>query len=224
MTAAYPSRNHGDRRGQRPELIVLHYTGMANAAVARARLCDSRAEVSAHWLIGEAGIAEALVPETRRAWHAGAGAWQGRGDVNSRSIGIEIANPGDRPFTSRQMDALTELLRGIMSRWHIGPASVIAHSDLAPGRKIDPGPRFDWQRLAHEGLALWPDDGPDTPLSDSLDAIGYPACDEPLRLAAFRLRFRPWAGGPETIADRRRAAGAARSYQEHAQPCPPIST
>lgn len=224
MTAGYPSLNHGDRRGQRPELIVLHYTGMADAAAARTRLCDAGAEVSSHWLVSEAGDVEALVPETRRAWHAGAGAWQGREDVNSRSIGIEIANPGDRPFTARQMDALTELLRGIMSRWQIGPVSVIGHSDLAPGRKIDPGPRFDWQRLAYEGVALWPDDGPDLPLPDSLDAIGYPACDAVTRLAAFRLRFRPWASGPEISADRRRAAGAAELYLEKTLPCPPIST
>lgn len=210
---SYPSPNHGDRRGYRPELIVLHYTGMSDAPSARARLCDARAEVSAHWLIGEDGRAEALVPEDRRAWHAGAGAWQGREDVNSRSIGIEIANPGDRPFTARQMDALTDLLRGIMARWRIGPDSVIGHSDMAPGRKIDPGARFDWQRLAREGLALWPDDGPDRPLAESLDIIGFPGCDPELRLAAFRLRFRPWAHGPETVEDRRRASGAAELYE-----------
>lgn len=213
----YPSPNHGGRRGFRPELIVLHYTGMDDAHSARARLCDARAEVSAHWLIGEDGSIEALVPEDRRAWHAGAGAWQGRADVNSRSIGIEIANPGDRPFTARQMDALADLLRGIMARWRIGPEAVIGHSDLAPGRKIDPGPRFDWQRLARAGLALWPDDGPDRPLAESLDAIGYPEVDLQTRLAAFRLRFRPWGHGPETAEDRCRAAGAAELYERERQ-------
>ncbi len=141
VTGAFPSPNHGDRRGHRPELIVLHYTGMASTPEARARLCDPAAEVSAHWLICEDGMAEALVPEDRRAWHAGAGAWQDRVDVNSRSIGIEIANPGDRPFAARQMDALVALLRDIMDRWQIGPEGVIGHSDMAPGRKIDPGPR-----------------------------------------------------------------------------------
>lgn len=223
MTEATPSPNHGDRRGQSPELIVLHYTGMANAESARARLCDPQAEVSAHWLICEAGQIEALVPESRRAWHAGAGAWQGRDDVNSRSIGIELCNPGDRPFPEPQMSALTELLRGIMSRWQIGPEAVIGHSDMAPGRKIDPGPRFDWQRLACEGLALWPDDSCESPMADSLGDIGYPDCDPADRLAAFRLRFLPWAGGPETAADRRRAAGAARLFAKRRGLCQSIS-
>lgn len=211
MSGDFPSPNHGDRRGQRPELIVLHYTGMADTAEARARLCDPVAEVSAHWLIHEDGRLDALVPEDRRAWHAGAGSWQGCGDVNSRSIGIEIANPGDRPFPAPQMDALADLLRGIMARWRIGPEGVIGHSDMAPGRKTDPGPRFDWRRLACEGLALAGGTGADAPLEASLTRIGYPPVDPAIRLAAFRLRFRPWAQGPETEADRRAAAFAAYS-------------
>lgn len=209
MIAGFPSPNHGDRRGQRPELVVLHYTAMADAAQARLWLCDPHAEVSAHWLIHEDGKTEALVPEQRRAWHAGAGSWQGRSDVNSWSIGVEIANPGDRPFPVRQMDAVADLLRGIMARWRIGPDAVIGHSDMAPGRKIDPGPRFDWARLAHEGLALPAGQGPDLPLAPSLDRIGYPAVDHHIRLAAFRLRFRPWARGPEDATDRRSAAFVA---------------
>lgn len=210
MIGGAASPNHGDRRGQQPQLIVLHYTGMADCASARDRLCDPLAEVSAHWLIAEDGTAEALVPEDRRAWHAGAGAWQGRDDVNSRSIGIEIANPGDRPFPARQMDALVALLRQIMDRWQIGHVAVIGHSDMAPGRKIDPGARFDWQRLAREGVAYWPvGQGADLPLSASLDLIGYSAADPATRLAAFRLRFRPWATGPETADDRRVAAAIA---------------
>ncbi|MDB6181283.1 N-acetylmuramoyl-L-alanine amidase [Paracoccus fistulariae] len=209
MTEHPPSPNFGDRRGQRPELIVLHYTGMADCTAARARLCDPAAEVSAHWLIDEGGQVEALVPEDKRAWHAGAGSWQGRDDVNSRSIGIELANPGDRPFPAAQMDALVDLLRQIMQRWQIGPAGVIGHSDMAPGRKIDPGPRFDWQRLAREGLAIWPGATHDRPLAESLTTIGYPEIAPDHRLAAFRLRFRPWATGPETEQDRRIAAAAA---------------
>lgn len=216
MTPEFHSPNHGDRRGQRPELIVLHYTGMDDAPSARARLCDPQAEVSAHWLIHEDGTVDALVPEELRAWHAGAGMWQGREDVNSRSIGIEIANPGDRPFTAAQMDALTGLMRQIMARWQISPAAVIGHSDMAPGRKIDPGPRFDWHRLALEGLAVWPEDGADQALSISLDIIGYPPCDPQTRLAAFRLRFRPWAIGPETAEDRRCASGLAAMYSKDA--------
>lgn len=187
---------------------------MADAASARARLCDPAAEVSAHWLLLEDGTAEALVAEDRRAWHAGAGSWRGRGDVNSHSIGIEIVNPGDRPFPAAQMAGLERLLPGIMDRWNIGPEGVIGHSDMAPGRKIDPGPRFDWRRLAHAGLALWPveaDDAPEPPpLGDSLDRIGYPQVDAATRLAAFRLRYRPGANGPETDRDRAVAAAVAR--------------
>lgn len=220
MTTAYSSPNHGDRRGQIPALIVLHYTGMGDAPSARERLCDPVAEVSAHWLIHEDGLTEALVPEDRRAWHAGAGSWQGREDVNSRSIGIEIANPGDRPFTAAQMDALCDLLRGIMSRWQIGPEAVIGHSDMAPGRKIDPGLRFDWERLAREGLALWPGQGEDLPLADSLAAIGYPPAPADTRLAAFRLRVRPWAFGPESEADRRAASAFAAIIRRETSPCP----
>ena len=181
---------------------------MADGASARARLCDPGAEVSAHWLIHENGLTEALVPEDRRAWHAGAGSWQGRDDVNSRSIGIELVNPGDCPFPEPQMAALETLLGQIMARWDIGPAGVIGHSDMAPGRKIDPGPRFDWRRLALHGLAVWPGvAAADLPLAESLTRIGY--SDGPERLAAFRLRFRPWADGPEDATDRRIAAALA---------------
>ncbi|SDD82950.1 N-acetylmuramoyl-L-alanine amidase [Paracoccus isoporae] len=217
MRGEFPSPNHGERRGGlRPSLIVIHYTGMQDCAAARDRLCDPAAEVSAHWLIDEDGRAEALVPEDRRAWHAGAGGWQGQGDVNSRSIGIELVNPGTRPFAAAQMDALEELLRGIMARWQIGPDGVIGHSDMAPGRKCDPGPRFDWPRLARQGLALHPQiRGEDVPLADSLIAIGYPEAEPADRLAAFRLRFRPGASGAETETDRRIAAAAADLFASH---------
>lgn len=212
------SPNHGDRRGQRPALVVIHYTGMADAESARARLCDPVAEVSAHWLIHEGGQTESLVPEDRRAWHAGAGSWQGRDDVNSRSIGIELANPGDRPFPEPQMAALEVLLHGILARWSIPPEGVIAHSDMAPGRKIDPGPRFDWRRLALQGLAAWPQGpGRDAPLAESLARIGYPA--GPATLAAFRLRFRPWAMGPESAEDRRLAAALAYARENRRESC-----
>lgn len=214
----FPSPNHGERRGAaRPSLIVLHYTGMTDCASARARLCDPAAEVSAHWLIDEDGTTEALVAEERRAWHAGAGAWRGQEDVNSRSIGIELVNPGNRPFMAAQMDALENLLRGIMARWQIAPGAVIGHSDMAPGRKFDPGPRFDWARLARLGLALHPaGPGGDRPLAESLTAIGYPEAEPQARLAAFRLRFRPGATGPEQADDRRIAAAAADLFRSRA--------
>lgn len=216
MAAAPLSPNHGPRRdGLRPALIVLHYTGMRDCASARARLCDPAAEVSAHWLLDEAGHAEALVPEALRAWHAGAGSWRGMADINSRSIGVEIVNPGDRPFPAAQMRGLADLLRAIMARWQIGPENIIAHSDMAPGRKEDPGPRFDWRLLALQGLAIWPGGpgDPRTPLAVSLDRIGYPPAPEETRLAAFRLRFRPMGQGPQTAEDRAMADAVAQLFR-----------
>ncbi|MGN0934002.1 N-acetylmuramoyl-L-alanine amidase [Falsigemmobacter intermedius] len=212
---SFPSPNFTERRGGlRPEFIVIHYTGMASCAAARERLCLPEAEVSAHWLISESGATEALVAEEMRAWHAGAGSWRGLSDMNSRSIGIELANPAIHPFPEPQMAALEDLLRGIMTRWQIGPEGVIAHSDMAPGRKIDPGPRFDWLRLARQGLALWPTPVAGASAADfdaAALAFGYPA-DVPAedRLAAFRLRFRPWATGPADETDAALALGLQR--------------
>ncbi len=201
-----PSPNFGERRGgARASLIVLHYTGMESCAAARDRLCDPVAEVSAHWLISEAGAVEALVDEEMRAWHAGAGAWAGLTDINSHSIGIELANRGDHPFPEPQMRALEELLRQIMARWDIPPHRVIGHSDMAPDRKSDPGRRFDWRRLARQGLAIWPVLSP-TPVGVSdfcalARQAGYGDYSDELILRALRLRFRPWAEGPLTTED-----------------------
>lgn len=209
----YPSPNFGIRRGGvTPSLVVIHYTAIS-CDDARARLCDPVAEVSAHWLISESGVAEALVPEDARAWHAGAGIWGGLDDINSHSIGIELANTGAQPFAEPQMAALETLLRGIMARWAISPHRIIGHSDMAPTRKTDPGARFDWRRLALQGLSIWPEAGnPDAPLHPSLTAIGYPDAPPDSRLHAFRLRFRPWASGPETAEDRAAAENLARRY------------
>lgn len=171
---------------------------MASAAQARARLCDPAHEVSAHWLIDKKGHAEALVGEGARAWHAGAGTWAGLDDINSHSIGIELDNAGEHPFAAAQMDALEDLMRGVMARWDIAPHCVIAHSDMAPTRKGDPGPRFDWQRLARAGLSVWPQaNAPTDPdlFLPSLRAFGYPDAPPDALRAAFRLRFRPMARG-----------------------------
>lgn len=202
---SFPSPNCGERRGgARPDLIVIHYTAMASMAEARARLCDPAHEVSAHWLISEQGAAEQLVDEALRAWHAGAGAWGAVSDVNSRSIGIELANTGAAPFSEAQMAALERVLAGVMGRWGIPPARVIAHSDMAPARKSDPGPRFDWRRLALAGLSVWPDrrsGGRPVAFRDHARRFGYPDVEEALILRAFRLRFRPWAEGPADALD-----------------------
>jgi N-acetylmuramoyl-L-alanine amidase len=197
-------------------MVVLHYTAMGSAEAALERLCDPVAEVSAHWLIGRDGRLWQLVDEDLRAWHAGAGAWGAVRDVNSRSIGIEIDNDGASPFSEPAMTALEALLAGVVARWGIRPARVIGHSDMAPGRKADPGPRFDWVRLARQGLALAAPrvvaEGPADP--DAVDAalrrLGYTAdCAPAARLAAFRLRFRPGAYGPAAAADLAVAAALA---------------
>lgn len=185
-----------------PDLIVLHYTGMATAAAALERLCDARAEVSAHYLICEQGRVWRMVEESMRAWHAGAGQWGAVTDVNSRSIGIELANSGSHPFPEPQIAALEGLMAGIMARWKIAPERVIAHSDMAPARKCDPGPRFDWRRLARQGLSVWPETTVDgSPVQFSQDAAQFGYCTVGGAtsrdiLRAFRLRFRPGASGP----------------------------
>ncbi len=215
-----PSPNFGDRRNAlRPELVVLHYTAMTGAGAALARLCDPQAEVSSHYLIGADGMLWQMVREADRAWHAGAGTWRGLEDINSRSIGIELDNRGDHPFSEPQMATLETLLSEIMARWGIGPAGVIGHSDMAPGRKCDPGPRFDWARLARLGLAL-----PHAPLSGcAADAEGFRALasqagypEEATQadlLSAVRHRVRPWGRGPLTQGDMDALAGFVAAHQ-----------
>lgn len=219
---AAPSPNHGPRRGGAvADMVVLHHTGMNSAEAARDRLCDRDSGVSAHYLIGRDGTVWHLVAEDRRAWHAGAGAWGGIGDVNSRAIGIELDNPGPLaglpPFAAPQMAALEALLADLLARWRIPPARVIAHSDMAPGRKTDPGPKFDWPRLARAGLSIWPEPGAE-PGDFWADAFrfGYripagPGSADTL-LAAFRLRFRPGATGPVDPTDRALIADLAARF------------
>lgn len=217
----HPSPNFGSRReGLQPELIVLHYTAMQTAEAALTRLCDPQYEVSAHYLITEEGRCFQMVHEADRAWHAGAGTWAGRGDVNSRSIGIELANTGAAPFAEPQMRCLETLLSGIMQRWSIGPVGVIGHSDFAPERKSDPGARFDWRRLALQELSIWSaaQDATGPVTSDrfqaALQRCGYPTEDTAADalLSAFRLRFAPWRKGALCAADLAAAQDLARRY------------
>lgn len=203
------SPNHTARRdGLKPSLVVLHYTAMHSAQAALERLCDPLSGVSAHYLIAADGTVTRMVDEAARAWHAGAGEWCGLGDINSRSIGIELDNRGTHPFSAPQMDALETLLRGIMARWHIAPQGVIAHSDMAPGRKVDPGPHFDWSRLARQGLAARAGQLVHPPAPDwhsfrvAAQAAGYSAdAPDEAMLEAVRLRFRPFASGPLSTDD-----------------------
>ena len=203
------SPNFGDRAGtERPSFVVLHYTGMATFDDAIERLCSPESMVSAHYLVNEAGRVTQLVDESKRAWHAGSGEWARCNDINSHSIGIEIANPGDRPYSEDQMSSVEALLEDIMSTWQIPASGVIGHSDMAPDRKFDPGPKFDWRRLALRGLSVWPEFGhgiePDPHAFASAAAhFGYLELPDPLDqgalqtlLTAFRSRFRSWARGP----------------------------
>ncbi|MEJ6401318.1 N-acetylmuramoyl-L-alanine amidase [Yoonia sp. 2307UL14-13] len=196
-------------------MVVIHYTAMESAMAARDTLCNPETEVSAHYLIAPDGEVMLLVPEEMRAWHAGAGRWGDVTDVNSRSIGIELANDGRSPFAAAQMDALTTLLKGIQARWDIRPERVIGHSDMAPGRKIDPGPRFDWRRLALEGLAVWPGDAKadKEQFIPLLRAFGYTAdAPDDVLISAFRLRFRPHKTGPLDACDLAMIADLARRF------------
>jgi N-acetylmuramoyl-L-alanine amidase len=154
------SPNHDDRKGVTPSLIILHYTGMQTALDVFKRFRDADSKVSAHYTIDEDGSVYTHVDEERRAWHAGVSFWQGMTDINAHSVGIELVNPGHewgyRPFTGAQMKSLIPLCKEIMQRWDIEPENVLAHSDVAPDRKQDPGEYFPWKELASHGVGVWP--------------------------------------------------------------------
>ena len=210
-----PSPNEGPRaEGKAVDILLLHYTGMPSQERALKWLRDPRSEVSAHYFVYEDGRVAKLVEEARRAWHAGQSYWAGETDINSRSIGIEIANPGHefgyRAFPEAQIDALIALCRDVLSRHPVPPARVLAHSDVAPMRKEDPGELFPWRRLAEAGVGLWvpPEPitgGPALRLGDHGDAV-----------ARLKQRFRRYGYGigegpefdPETEA-------VVRAFQRH---------
>jgi len=196
-----PSPNWNER--QLPvSMVVLHYTGMRSAAEALERMCDARAEVSAHYMIDEDGTVTRLVDEAKRAWHAGKSYWRGITDVNSASIGIELVNPGHewgyRPFTDAQMDALLPLLARIVRSHDIPRANVVGHSDIAPERKDDPGELFDWEMLAARRLALaTPKVSLGSPFENdgafmlALERFGYDVTNGRAAVRAFQRRWRP---------------------------------
>lgn len=204
-----PSPNF-DERKHPVCLLVLHYTGMESGAAALARMRDPEAKVSAHYMVWEDGRIARLVAESRRAWHAGVSTWQGRDDLNSRSVGIEIVNGGHDfrapdgrlpPYPDAQIAAVIALSREIMAYHGIPQTGLVGHSDIAPTRKIDPGEHFPWGRLAAAGLGIWPEpetgaacvwSGGDTSrLNADLAAIGYDISDVPAALRAFQRRWLP---------------------------------
>jgi N-acetylmuramoyl-L-alanine amidase len=196
-----PSPNF-DEREQPISILVLHYTGMKDAASAIDRLRDPEAKVSCHYLVAEDGQILRMVPEEKRAWHAGRSYWRGLRNLNSASIGIEIVNPGHelgyRPFPEEQMNSVLRLTADIVDRYDIARANVVAHSDIAPARRQDPGELFDWERLAKYGLALarptknlmdphWTDGG----FLLALERFGYDVSEPKPAIMAFQRRFRP---------------------------------
>ncbi len=197
----YSSPNYDSRDGAQVDMLVLHYTGMQTGQEALTRLCDPAAKVSAHYLVEEDGRVFRLIQESKRAWHARVASWGGKRNINARSIGIEIVNPGHefgyRPFTEAQMQSLVVLCREILARYKIPAHHIVAHSDVAPVRKQDPGELFDWERLAEQGIGLFP---PESLMTfekaynrDDLAAYGYScqdASDEQL-VTAFQRHFRP---------------------------------
>lgn len=198
MNSDFKSPNFNSRDGVRIDMLVLHYTGMETCQAALDRLCDPDAEVSAHYLIDEDGTVYQLVDEKERAWHAGVASWCGESNVNSRSIGIELANPGHefgyRAFPDAQMQALLPLCQDIIKRHEIPARNVVGHSDVAPLRKCDPGEMFDWALLAAEGIGLWPMAAGDAcsaaDAAGLLSGIGYDITDEAAAVTAFQRHFR----------------------------------
>lgn len=196
-----PSPNF-DERTLPVTMIVLHYTGMIDGASAIARLRDPEAKVSAHYVVEEDGSVLRLVPEDKRAWHAGRSHWRGLTDVNSASVGIEIVNPGHdhgyRTFRAEQIESVVQLVADIKARHGIGRGDVVAHSDIAPRRKRDPGEFFPWSKLARLRLALprptrnlmdpmWSEGG----FLLALERFGYDVEDRMAAIMAFQRRFRP---------------------------------
>ena len=195
------SPNFNDRKsGHCVDMLVIHYTGMQSEKAAIDNLCNPAIAVSAHYIISEDGSVNRLVDEDKRAWHAGVAWWRGALDVNSRSIGIELVNPGHefgyQPFPDLQMQALIGLAHSIMRRHHIPARNVVGHSDVAPMRKTDPGELFDWQKLAKAGIGLWPESWAPKKASDEnikamLSAYGYETVDMTQTITAFQRHFRP---------------------------------
>jgi N-acetylmuramoyl-L-alanine amidase len=202
-----------DARRAPPDMVVLHYTGMRSGEAALARLTDPAAKVSAHYLVEEDGRIFSLVPEARRAWHAGVSFWRGERDINAVSVGVEIVNLGHefgyRAFPDRQIDAVIALLGEIRSRWTIPDERILGHSDVAPARKIDPGELFPWRRLAREGHGLWaePPAAPGAPLANGDEGLGVLA----LQGALGRLGYEC----PPTGVFDEATATLVRAFQRH---------
>jgi len=209
-----------DERKAPVEMLVLHYTGMRSAQEALDRLCDPAAKVSAHYVIDEDGEIYSLVDEGKRAWHAGVSSWKGKTDINSRSVGIEIVNPGHefgyRPFPDKQIQSVIDISKEIIKRCVILQENIVGHSDIAPTRKSDPGELFPWKKLAENGIGLWTDDfaTPEKSTKEMLTAVGYDVTDEPAAFTAFLRRFHPEALSGRTSDSEKRLAAVCALYEK----------
>jgi N-acetylmuramoyl-L-alanine amidase len=214
-----PSPNH-DARTAPPDAVILHYTGMPTGEGALQRMCDPEAKVAAHYMVEEDGRVFRLVPEERRAWHAGVSYWRGERGLNGSSIGIEIVNPGHdwgyRPFPDDQIEAVIGLLDAIRGRWQVPDARILGHSDIAPDRKIDPGELFPWKRLAEAGHGLWYEPEPErvaalgAPLSQGDEGAGVFV----LQAGLHRLGFEPKPSGVYDV----ETALIVSAFQRHWRP------
>ncbi|MDP3715492.1 MAG: N-acetylmuramoyl-L-alanine amidase, partial [Burkholderiales bacterium] len=194
----HPSPNFSERR---PNYVILHHTSNNTAERALTTLTSRLTQVSAHYLVARDGRIIYLVDEQKRAWHAGDSYWGGNRDLNSSSIGIELDNNGREPYTDAQIEVLIALLGDLAARWNIPPANVLAHGDVAPGRKVDPGALFPWRRLAEAGFGLWCDPPYPQPASTADDALllaalGYDVTRLPAAVAAFKRRWAPADSAP----------------------------
>jgi N-acetylmuramoyl-L-alanine amidase len=213
-----PSPNHGPRAdGGQIDILLMHYTQMESGEAALKWLCDPRSNVSSHYLVFEDGGVVRLVDEERRAYHAGVSVWAGETDINSRSIGIEIVNPGHeggyRPFPPAQIDALIALSRAILSRHPIPPERVLAHSDVAPLRKQDPGELFPWQQLHDEGVGYYL-----TPVPPG-DEEGLMVGDRGAEIVLLKTKFRQYGYGlVETDEFDREMEAVVSAFQRHFRP------
>jgi N-acetylmuramoyl-L-alanine amidase len=211
-----PSPNQDERPVGTPiDMLILHYTGMRTAREAIDRLRHPAARVSAHYVVDEDGAVLGLVPEQRRAFHAGVSYWRGHSALNDRSIGIEIVNPGHewgyRDFPVLQLAAVCDLGLAILSRHPIPARNVVAHSDVAPDRKEDPGEKFDWRSLAQNGFGLWPEDVPDL---GTVGAVHDPAALRDVRAALATIGYRVAPDGDFDPA----LATTLRAFQRHWRP------
>lgn len=152
----HKSPNFDERNGQKPEVIVVHYTSMESTEAVLKKFADPKSKVSSHYLIDEKGNIYHLIDEEKRAWHAGVSSWAGKEDVNTHSIGIEISNRNGEPYTKEQLFSLTLLCKDIMQRNGIPPENIVGHSDVAPDRKQDPGQHFPWEKMSRHGIGRWP--------------------------------------------------------------------